>query len=113
MAVKNIVLPITLTSIDSATVTGSYQAINSSGLPKACFLLRITNASNKDVTVSFDGSTDQEYVVAGTSLPLNFQTNAQPNTNIANMAQGTKVYVKGAAGTGSIFLSGYYQPQAN
>lgn len=110
MSVKNSIQAIALTSIDSATFTGSYQAINSSGLSKNCFMIRITNNSNKDVTVSYNGSTDHDFIKAGTSIQLSFQDMAQPNNFIANMSLGTIVYVKGAAGAGLVYLAGYYQP---
>ena len=110
MAVKNSVQALALTSIDSATFTGAYQAVNAAGLSKNCFMIRLTNNSNKDITVSYNGTTDHDFVKAGASIQLEFQTNSQPNNLIANMAAGTIVYVKGAAGTGLVYLAGYYQP---
>ena len=110
MAVKNSVQAIALTSIDSATFTGAYQAVNASGLAKNCFMIRITNNSNKDVTVSYNGTTDHDFIKAGTFIQLPFQEMAQPNNLIANMALGIIVYVKGAAGVGLVYLAGYYQP---
>lgn len=110
MAVKNKVLAIPLTNIASSTVSSSYQAINATGLANPCFLIRIINASTTNVTVSYDGVTDNEYVIAASSMDVNAQTNGQPNTSIANFAAGTVVYVKGTAGTGNVYLSGYYQP---
>jgi len=110
MAVKNKVLAIPLTNVASSTLGASYLPINATGLANPCFLIRITNASNKDVTISYDGVNDHEYLVSATFMDINAQTNSQPNTNIANFATGTVVYVKGTAGTGIIYLSGYYQP---
>jgi hypothetical protein len=109
-AVKNIVQAIPLTSITSASVTGSYAAINSTGLPNACFMIEIINNSTMDVTVSYDGTNDHEFVPTLTTTKLEFQTNSQPGNYLANLALGTKVYVKGTAGTGSVFLAGYFQP---
>lgn len=111
MAVKNSILPIPLTNIASSSVTGSYAAINASGLPNAVCVVRITNASTKDVTISYDGSNDHDYLVSGTVLLLFLQSNSQPNNFIANISKGTVVYVKGTGGTGNIYLAGWYQPQ--
>lgn len=111
MSVKNKVLAIPLTSIDSATFTGMYQAINTGGLARPCFLVRIINDSNTDITVSGDGVTDNDFVRAGETAQFNFQTNSQPNNNMAFLAQGTVIYVKGAAGIGNIYLAAYFQPQ--
>jgi hypothetical protein len=102
-----------MTSIESTTISGTYAVINSSGLPVGCCILNIINNSDEDVTVSYDGVTDHDYVPTLTDRNLYFQTNAQPNTNIARLAAGTKVYVKGSMGTGYIYLVGWYQPQAN
>lgn len=99
---------IPLTSFNTTGLSATYQAINSSGLSDACVILRITNDSNQDITVSYDGSTDNEYVRTGESLVLNAQSNSLPNSFVANFAQGTIVYVKGSSGTGSVYLSGYY-----
>jgi len=110
MAVKNSVQAIVLTSIDSATFTGAYQAVNTSGLDKNCFMIRIINNSTHDVTVSYDGTHDHDFVPHGTVAQISFQTNAQPNNFTANLAKGTVVYVKGTAGAGLVYLAGYFQP---
>jgi len=109
MPVKNIVAAIKLTNIASSTLTGAYQAINT-GLSSPCFLIRIINNSSTDVTVSYDGINDNDYIPHGTFVDLNFATNSQPNNNCALMPINTIVYVKGTAGTGNIYLAGYYQP---
>jgi hypothetical protein len=110
MAVKNFVLPVALTSIDSASFTGNYQVINTNGLPHSCVLLRMVNNSNRDVTISWDGVTDHDFLKLGESLMLPFQSNALPMTEAAQVKQGQKIYVKAAAGTGLVYLTGYYQP---
>lgn len=97
-----------LTSIASSTITGSYAAINTNGFEAAPFLIRIMNASNKDVTVSFDGVNDHDYVLAASTDMLPVQANSQPKAYLALFKKGTVVYVKGTAGTGNIFLSGFY-----
>ena len=109
-AVKNIVQAIPLTSIASASVASSYAAINSSGLPNNCSIIRIINNSSTDVTVSYDGVTDHDYVRTNTTVTLEFQSNAMPNSYVSNLAIGTKVYVKGTAGTGNVYLAGYFNP---
>lgn len=108
---QNNVKAIPLTSVDSATgISGTYAAINTNGLPNACVMIRIINNSTKDVTVSFDGTNDHEYVPTMTNVLFQFQTNSLPNALAAVLPVGTKVYVKGTAGTGSIYLAGWYQP---
>lgn len=113
MAQKNTVFAVPLSTFSSASVSGSYQVVNTGGLPNACFFLRIVNDSTKAVTVSYDGTNDHEYIPANTvSAPLevNAETNAQPKSVIALFPIGFTVWIKGTAGTGTISVSGYYQP---
>lgn len=108
MNAKNAVLPIALTSIDTSTFTGNYQVINTDGLPEPCFMIRITNDSDRDATISFNGVNDHDFSIMGTSGQI--YTSAVANRS--NFIKGQKIYVKGLAnGTGSIYLSGYYRPQ--
>jgi len=109
MSTMNYVKAASVTSINSASITGSLQVINTSGFPGPVFLLRIMNASNKDVAVSFDGSHANDYILANSTLELNFQNNAQPNNYTCLLKQGTHVYVSGDAGTGYIYVAAYYQ----
>lgn len=109
MSVKNVVQPIEVQTIDSGSVGASYTAINSSGIEEPIFLIRITNDSNQAITISYDGSTDHDYILAGDSVLYNFQTNARPYTGMAALNIGTVVYVKGTSGTGTIAIAGWYQ----
>ena len=112
-SVKNTVLPIPLTSIDSATFTGAYQLLSAAaGLPFPVIMLHIVNNSTVSITISYDGTNDHDFLLSDTDRQLEFQTNAQPNGFVACLAQGTKIYVKGSAGVGLVYLSGWYQPKA-
>lgn len=113
MSVTNSVQAITLTSILSSSVTSTYQSINPGGLTAPCFMIRIINASTEDVTISYDGVTNNEYVQSGDIAQLNFQTNSQPNNQVSKLSSGTQIWVKGTAGTGDIYLSGYTQKSLN
>ena len=104
---KNRVGAIALGSINSATFTGNYQALYT-GIPEACFLIRIVNASNRDITISYDGTTDHDYLQDGDTLQLPLQANNQPRGHISLLGEGTHIYVKGTAGTGYIYFAGYY-----
>ena len=110
MAKVNSVKAIPMASFDTADLTTAYQVIDAAGLDAACFLLRINNASGSPILVSYDGTTDHDYVKNGEKLQVPFQINSNTASSVANMANRTKVYVKGAgAGQGLIYLSGYYQ----
>lgn len=110
MAFTNKALPIALSSIDSATFTGAYQLLSATaGLPQACTQLHIVNNANVDITISYDGTNDHDFLLAATDRELYFEANALPNAFVACLAKGTKVYVKGSMGTGLVYLSGWYQ----
>ncbi len=112
MAVKNSVLPIPMTSADSSLFAGAYVLLSGAGgLTEPCIMLRIINDSNVDVTISYDGIADHDFVPTGTSLNLQFMTNSQPTNRSCSMAEGTRVYVKGVAGLGSVYIAGFFQPQ--
>ena len=112
MATKNVLLPIPLSSINSAAFTGAYQLLSAAaGLPTACVIMRIINNSDKDVTVSYDGINDHDFVRTGTSFAIDAQTNAQPSSLKSCFAAGTKIYVKGNAGAGLVYIAGYFNPQ--
>ncbi len=112
MSVKNSIAAIPLATFNSASVLAGYLPINGpTGLDQPCIILRINNASNAAITISYDGVTDQEYLAAGQVLNLEAQTNSLPQAKTCAFKKGTIVYVKGTAGVGTIVLSGYYQPQ--
>lgn len=113
MSVKNSVYAVSLATFDSAVLDDSYEAINVGGLPEACFLVRITNATDVGLTISLDGVHDHEYIAAAAVIDLPVQTNSQPNNKTALWQKGQIFYVNGTDATGNIYLSGYYQPVAN
>ena len=97
-----------LKSLDTSTLTGIYLPVNPLGLDGACFSLRIINNSNKDLTISYDGVTDHDFLPAGDYMHYDFQLNWMPGNMLALMAKGTKIYVKATAGTGYVYVTGYY-----
>ena len=113
MNVKNVIKAIPLSTVAASTLTGVYVPLNS-GLPFPCFHIRITSTSTTSITVSYDGGvTDHDIIpLPGGTIVVNGQTNSQPQSHIALFAKGTVISIKGAVGTGNIYLSGYYQPTA-
>lgn len=108
MSLANFFKPIVLKSIASSTVSGTYAAINPDGTEKPCLGITILNHSSQDITISFDGIHDHDYLPTGNSTSIGVIP-AQPMNNGASLAKGTIIYVKGTAGTGNIYLSGFYQ----
>lgn len=112
MALKNTVQAVPGSSLDSSTFDGvTYQTFRHP-LPHPCIIMRLLNASNSDVTVSYDGgATAHDFILGGDTLQLDFTTNKGPNNFSAYIAQGTTVSVVGPMGAGSLYLVAYYQPQ--
>jgi hypothetical protein len=111
MAVKNSVAALAASQLAFGSISGTYALLGT--LSNACFMIRIINTTDEAVQISYNGSTLNDVVPSGKVAELNFQTNSQPNTSIANMAAGTQVWVGGATGTeGAVYLCGYYSPQA-
>lgn len=108
---QNFVQAIPMSIFNAATLDPiTKQPINSSGLPNACFLIRIVNDSDRDIFISYDGIADHDFLRTGESLQLPFESNSSPNNYVANLRAGTKVYLSGVAGgSGSIYLIGYFQ----
>lgn len=106
---QNWIKALELTTFDTLGLGPAYLPVNApNGFSNALFLLRIINDSGNAITVSYDGVTDHEYIPANTTLHLNAQTNAQPNSGYALFAATTIVYVKGTGGAGTIAVAGYY-----
>ena len=112
MVAKNFIEAIPLTSINANTFTGNYQAVNGTGTPEACTLIRFTNDTTVDVTISFDGVTPHDYLRTGDKLELNLQANSQPSNYASSLKQGSVVYVAAAGGTGLLYFAGYYNSKS-
>jgi hypothetical protein len=108
---KNSIKAVPMTTFASTSVSGTYAPIITGGLAQACYLLRIINDTTQDVTISFDGVTDADYILLGTGNNIPAIYGAQPNSYVALFPKGMQIYVKGTAGTGNIYVSGYYQPR--
>ena len=109
---KSYPLQITMVSFASSSLSSSYQSMNAAtnGLPEACFLTEIVNDGTTSVTISWDGVNDHIRVLAASRVPYNWQTNAEPHNDVSLNKKGTQYYIKGTAGTGNIYLSGFYHP---
>lgn len=106
---KDFVVAEELASFDSAGLAGVFQAVND-GFVGAPFKIRIVNASDVDVLISYDGVKANDVILSDSDLILDFQDMSQPSNHRCLMRKGAKVYVAGtAAGQGLIYVTGYYQ----
>ena len=102
---KSKVLPGVLLSIASSTITGAYEAAGT--LLHPARIVKFTNNTTQDVTLSWDGTNNNEYIPAGSFLLLDFTSNAVAGAPL-QVNNGTVFYVKGTAGTGNFYISYYY-----
>jgi len=113
MSQKNSIIPLVISIVDVTEITAAtWTAFDTDGLEGACFFLRITNDSDTDVIISYDGITGHEYVPKGKTIEVNFQTNSSPGNYVAKVKKGTVLYAQGTAGqSGYIYLAGYFHEQ--
>lgn len=96
-----------LRSLASASISGTYATVGTAFTYPAR-IVKITNNSTQDVTVSVDGTNDFDYVPAGSFTLYDCGTNrGNPAPSMA-IAQGTQILVKGTAGTGSVYVTVLY-----
>lgn len=108
---KDIASLIKSSSIDSSTLSGTYQIINTGGLPFPCYEVRISNASDVPVLISIDGTNQYEVVPADNILYLHAQNNSGPANQKAYWPAGLTFSAAGTAGTGLIYVTGSYNPE--
>jgi hypothetical protein len=88
--------------IDAATFTSAWQVV-ATGFAEPCFMVRVINASNVGVDISFNESTMHDHVRAGSEISLS----SHGESNLW-FAKGMPVYVRGVAGVGRVIVAGYY-----
>jgi hypothetical protein len=107
---KNGIKAIEMQSLDVSTLVGAAFSPIGVGLPHACFMLRIDNDSDINLVISYDGVTEHDFLHAGSTEVL-FGFPQAPNMS-ATMAEHTVIYAAnstGGAGTGDVYVIGYYQ----
>jgi hypothetical protein len=109
---------ITRAVFNTASMTASYAPLNGTGFSAPIKILKIINLGTNGIDISYDGVNDSDYYVAaptsGSAIPLiiNFQAN---HSDISSYGAGTLygrqgqiIYGKGTAGTGNLYIIGYY-----
>lgn len=99
-------LPETMRTIDSSTITGSFQVLGSP-LEFASRMLIFVNDSTEKVFISWDGVNSHLPLVAGATVVLDMTSNAVANAPLSTSAL-TQFYVKGTASAGSVDIATFY-----
>ena len=105
-ALSSRIFPNALMSRAASTFNGSYLLVGSA-IANSVRIVKFTNNSDKDVTLSWDGLNDHDFIPAASYLLLDISSNRE-TSNQFEIASGTKFYVKANAGTGSFYISSYY-----
>jgi hypothetical protein len=100
----------TIRSIDSATFTGSKQALGTP-LANPSYICKLVNNSSVLVTISIDGINDVD-VAPANSFWLYDEGKVGQNGGMPALPAGTQFYVTGAAGTGLVYLVTQYLVKA-
>lgn len=98
----------TLSSFSSASMSGTYQSLGL--LSNAASIVKVINDTTEAILISIDGINDHEYVPAGSFFLYDVSSDT-PGSTAVFMPQGTKYFVKGTAGTGSVYLIYLYPIQ--
>jgi len=102
---------ITRAVFDTATLTGTYQALNGTGFSDDVKIIKIFSAGTKGIDISYDGVTDHDFYPAGATEIRDLQTNhANESSNSSGTWRGRKgqiIYGKGTAGTGNLYIIGF------
>lgn len=102
MAYTNKIAWETLRSLNSASLTGGYDALGGPLLHPG-YIVKMVNNGTTAVTVSVDGSTDVDVCPSGSFWLYDEGKVAQSGSEPA-LPKGTQIFVKGGAGTGTIYL---------
>ena len=106
MAAKTYITFTELITFDSSALTTSYQPLNATGFSTDVYIFKMYNGSDQDITISYDGSTDHDFLAAGATFIIDFASNSEGKRE--GLRKGQQIWVKGAgAGTGNIRANGY------
>jgi hypothetical protein len=86
---------------DSSTLDGTYQLLGT--LAEPVIILKLVNNSTAAVDISTDGETDHDIAPATSFYLYDVRTNKGVEDEFA-YPKGMKIYIKGAAGAGNIYL---------
>ena len=103
------IVPIEMQNLNAnALGIAVYAPFNAAGLEGSLSFIRVTNDSNTDVYLSYDNIHDHEFIPAGKTIQVCFQANSILASQVSLLRKHTVVYLRGNAGVGYIYLSGYY-----
>lgn len=103
-----------LRSLAFGDISGSYAAVGDP-LGNAARMIIITNQTNADMIISFDGVNDHLFVISSSAIVFDFASNRVAPVDQLEMPLGTTVWVKEASGapsSGSVYVAVVYASQS-
>lgn len=98
----------TIRSIAFGSISGSYAAI---GTPfgHAMRIIRVVNATQGDMFISFDGVNNNLFLPAGSFVLYDYSTNTEPSVYF-QLAKNTQVYCKQSTApiSGAVYVEAIY-----
>lgn len=106
LAIKMTAIPVQTVAFGS--ITGSFVAFGAA-MPAPIRILKISNTTDADIYISYDGTTVQDAIPASSGMVLDITTNKSQDVG-AFIGQGVVVYLKyvSAPTSGNVYLSAYY-----
>lgn len=99
-----------LRSLAFGGISGAYAAVGTS-FANPVRILKITNTTDANLLISFDGVTDRDIIAANTIEVLDYGSNKADTGGQLDQSTGDRVYVKqagGAATGGSVYVTVIY-----
>lgn len=107
VAQSTVLYPMPMATFNSATLSGSFQAIGSA-LPDEARIVKMVNSSTVPVVISLNGSTNHDVLPAGGFFLYDVGTNRGNSSPLMCLQKGTQFYINGSAGVGSIYLVAWF-----
>ena len=95
-----------LRSLAFGAISGVYAGIGTA-FSHPIRILKVTNTTDADITLSDDGITDKDIVPASSFVLYDFTSN-NANASGFYFAEGDRIYAKGAPGSGSVYVTTIY-----
>lgn len=96
-----------LRSLGFGSISGTYAPVGGS-FTHQIRLVKFVNDTNADLTVSLDGTTDNDLVPAGGFALYDFTTNRVSTEGTFVFQPGTQVFVKGSPSSGTFYVTAVF-----
>ncbi|SRR6266403_326267 len=101
------IVPETLKSLAFGAISGTYAGIGSA-FSNPVRIMHVLNNTDVLITFSVDGVNDHWVLPTNSFLLLDLTANATSIAGASYIGVGTRVYAKGAPGSGSVYVAVWY-----